>query len=173
MIFSIFIQELPYSHRLHGSCCLFKEVNFNGIRYKWRQLYRIKIKGIVILSDSVSLGSLHAVWHLKSLLMLSQGYLGKTPIINNFMSTTILSHRQNWMSSDHNFACNTFWAKCFLMVEIHSSLSYCPVQSEKVTRFPSVLLWMCYLKPWLALCWNVGLSTPWNVRFANELRHKG
>ncbi len=40
------------------------------------------------------------------------------------------------MSSDCNFACNT----------LHSYGSYCPVQTEKVTSFPSVLLWMFYLK---------------------------
>ena len=32
------------------------------------------------------------------------------------------------------------------MVEIHSLGSYCPVQTEKVASFPSVLLWMSYLK---------------------------
>ena len=44
------------------------------------------------------------------------------------------------------------------MMEIHSLGPYCPVQTEKLTSFPSVLLWVSYLKIFVVVTAEEGLA---------------
>ncbi len=118
-------------------------VLINWVHFKviWRN--RFVGKCILVLFMHFS-GHLHSFWVVIVFCMTDRSW--DMVASQEYLPLVLKSYDcVNWVHFKVNWH-NRFVGNCILMMEIHSLGFYCPVQTKKVTSFPSILLWMSYLK---------------------------